>query len=371
MTAFIVACVIMVFAAVALVAAPLARKQPVAAQGEPASPRSTSAFAVVAITLPLAAGALYWGITNFPWKNPESTSAAPAGHGEGEAGSLAEAVKQLEARMAANPQDAEGWQMLGRSYLVTGQAGKAVTAYEKADAIVGGADPGLKLDLAEALVLTDDPSMQARAKDIVDATLVADPNNGKALWYSGVMAMRRGDKDTAKAAFQKLLEQNPPPQIRQIVVEQLAGLGVQVPAAQGEGASAMAGSADAQPGQGQGNVTPAGRTLRVAISVDPSVAAKLKPGVPLFVAAREPGIPGPPLAAVRLSSDQLPTTVVLSDANSMIEGRNLSSVDNVEIVAHVALGGTPTVATGDLVGQVKNSKGGPTDVAVVINQVAP
>ncbi|HQR48020.1 MAG TPA: hypothetical protein PL152_01720, partial [Steroidobacteraceae bacterium] len=169
MTAFIVACIVMVCAAVALVAVPLARKQPVAAKGEPASPRSTSAFAVVAITLPLAAGALYWGITNFPWKNPEAASAVPAGHGEGEAGSLADAVKQLEARMAANPQDAEGWQMLGRSYLVTGQAGKAVTAYEKADAIVGGTDPGLKLDLAEALVLTDDPSLQARAKDIIDA----------------------------------------------------------------------------------------------------------------------------------------------------------------------------------------------------------
>ncbi|HQR23887.1 MAG TPA: tetratricopeptide repeat protein, partial [Steroidobacteraceae bacterium] len=344
-------------------------KQPVAAKGEPASPRSTSAFAVVAITLPLAAGALYWGITNFPWKNPEAASAVPAGHGEGEAGSLADAVKQLEARMAANPQDAEGWQMLGRSYLVTGQAGKAVTAYEKADAIVGGTDPGLKLDLAEALVLTDDPSLQARAKDIIDATLESDPNSGKALWYSGVLAMRRGDKDTAKAAFQKLLEQNPPPQIRQIVVEQLAGLGVQVPAAEGEGASAMAGSAGAQ--TPESGVTAAGRTVRVAISVDPSVAAKLKPGMPLFVAAREPGIPGPPLAAVRLSSDQLPTTVVLSDANSMVEGRNLSSVDTVEIVAHVAIGGTPTVATGDLVGQVKNSKGGPTDVAIVINQVAP
>jgi cytochrome c-type biogenesis protein CcmH len=362
----------MVFAAVALVAAPLARKQPVAAKGEPASPRSAPALAVVAVTLPLAAGALYWGITNFPWKNPESVSAAPGGHAEGVAGSLADAVKQLEARMAANPQDAEGWQMLGRSYLVTGQAGKAVAAYEKADAIIGGTDAGLKLDLAEALVLTDDPSLQARAKEIIDATLSADPNNGKALWYSGVMAMRRGDKDTARSAFQRLLEQNPPPQIRQVVTEQLAGLGVQVPVAAGEGAPTMGGTAGAAGAQSpETGVVASGRTLRIAISVDPAVAAKLKPGVPLFVAAREPGIPGPPLAAVRLSSDQLPTTVVLSDANSMVEGRNLSSVDNVEVVAHVALGGTPTVTAGDLVGQVQNSKGGPTDVAIVINQVAP
>jgi cytochrome c-type biogenesis protein CcmH len=63
--------------------------------------------------------------------------------------------------------------------------------------------------------------------------------------------------------------------------------------------------------------------------------------------------------------------VVLSDANSMIEGRNLSSVDDVEIVARVAFGGTAVPAPGDLVGSAQNAKGGPTDVTVVIDKVAP
>jgi hypothetical protein len=64
----------------------------------------------------------------------------------------------------------------------------------------------------------------------------------------------------------------------------------------------------------------------------------LKPGTTLFVSARQPGIPGPPIAAVRLNADQLPTTVTLSDANTMIEGRNLSSVDDVEVsrASHLA-----------------------------------
>ena len=101
-----------------------------------------------------------------------------------------------------------------------------------------------------------------------------------------------------------------------------------------------------------------GRTIRVAVSIDPAVAAKLRPGTPLFVSARQPGIPGPPLAAVRLTADQLPTTVTLSDANSMIEGRNLSSVDDVEIIARVAFGGTAITASGDLVGSAVQKKGG-------------
>ena len=97
----------------------------------------------------------------------------------------------------------------------------------------------------------------------------------------------------------------------------------------------------------------------------------MKPGVTLFVAAREPGIPGPPIAATRITTDDLPATVVLSDANTMIEGRDLSSVNDVEIVARVAFGGTPMTASGDLIGRALQKKGGGENLDVVINQVQP
>jgi cytochrome c-type biogenesis protein CcmH len=387
-TTFILVCAVMVVAAVALLAVPLARRVPAqvsdtsTAKGkgkgkgrhEPDAPRSTSTLVVAAITLPIAAAAFYHGTSNFPWQNPLAVAAAPAGHDQGGGDtSLAEAATKLEERLAANPQDAEGWRMLGRTYLVMSQPDKAVTAYERAVAIVGAQDSDLQLDLAEALVLTGDPAVQGRAQGIIEAALTADPNNGKALWYSAVMAMRAGNTQVAKTNFEKLLEQNPPPEIRQIVVEQLAGLGVQAPAAEGAGTPAMSGGMGGGMGNSGsgGSAAPSGRTLRIAVSLDPSLASKLKPGTPLFVAARQPGIPGPPLAAVRISSDELPTTVVLSDANSMIEGRNLSSVDDVEVVARVAFGGTAVPAPGDLVGSITNAKGGPTDVTVVIDKVAP
>ena len=382
MTPFILICAVMLVAAIAYVAVPLVRSVPSAAKGAPAAPRSTAVLVALVIALPVAAVALYSRISNFPWDNPIVAAAAPPGHGEGAAGGDMNEVKaQLEARLAANPADLEGWQMLGRTYLVTGEAAKAVTAYQKAIDLTGGKDPALKLDLAEALILTDDPAVQDQAKQIVDAAIAADAGNGKALWYSGVMAIRSGDKETAKARWSKLLELNPPEDIRQIVVAQLAELGVEAPAmaaasspAMGAGAGGGMGGAmgaGAAPAGGAEGPAPSGRTIRIAISVAPGIAGKLQPGTPLFVAARQPGIPGPPLAAVRLSSDQLPTTVVLSDANSMMEGRNLSSVDDVELVARVAFGGTAVTATGDLIGKAGQKKGGPSDIAIVIDQVAP
>jgi cytochrome c-type biogenesis protein CcmH len=235
------------------------------------------------------------------------------------------------------------------------------------------------MDIAEAMVLTDDASLQPRARELVDAVLAADGNNQKALWYSGVLAIRAKDNETAKTRWQKLLDQNPPPEIRDVIVSQLAELGVAVPAgeapAMAAAGSAMGGGSMIGGGMGGGPGDPAtaprGRTISVAVSVDPALAAKMKPGTTLFVSARQPGIPGPPIAAVRLTADQLPTTVVLSDANSMIEGRDLSSVDDVEIVARIAFGGTAMIASGDLIGSSMQKKGGSPDLGVVISRIQP
>ena len=371
MTSFILICAAMLVAAIAYLAVPLVRSVPSAAKGAPAAPRSTAALVAMLVALPLAAVALYKSISTFPWDSPIAAAAVPPGHVAGGAGDMNAITAQLEARLAANPGDVEGWQMLGRTYLVSGESVKAAAAYQKAIDLTGGSDPALKLDLAEALILTEDPSVQDQAKQIVDAALAADASNGKALWYSGVMAIRAGDKETAKARWSKMLELSPPEEIRQIVVAQFPELGGEAPAMAAASPPAMAAASPPAMGAGAEGSAPAGRTIRISISVDPKIAGKLQPGTPLFVSARQPGIPGPPLAAVRVSSDQLPTTVVLSDANAMMEGRNLSSVDDVEVVARVAFGGTAVTATGDLIGKVSQKKGGSTDVAIVIDQVAP
>jgi cytochrome c-type biogenesis protein CcmH len=317
--------------------------------------------------LPVAAAALYAGISQYPWKEgPQAAATGTSPHeGAGDAGSLEQATAALQQRLKDNPADLEGWRMLGRSYLVTGKVDEAIAAYEKADGIAGGTNPDLSLDLAEALILSERPDVQERARAIIAATLEADGKSQKALWYSGVLAMRDGEQETAKARFTTLLALDPPPEIRDIINQQLASLGVEAaPAASPATAPAAA------PAAGQA-VAPTGRTIRVSVSLDPALQGRLKPGVPVFVSARQPGIPGPPLAAVRLMSDELPAMVVLSDANSMIEGRNLSSVEDVEVVARVAFGGSAATATGDLLGDAVHKKGTSEELAVAISRVQP
>jgi len=375
-TTFLLLCAAMIVAALAMVLVPLLRNVPAEGKDAKVAPRAVPAAVGLMVALPLAASAFYGATSNFPWDNPGAVAAQSAGHAQ-DGGSMAEVMAQLEERLAKNPGDAEGWRMLGRTYLVSGRAEDAVKAYEKASKLTGTRDESLELDLAEALVLTDRPEAKQQAKGIIDAALAADANNQKALWYSGVLAVRGNDPETARQNWSKLLEQDPPPEIREILVQQLAELGVSVPAADGAPAAPPAGMGGGMAGSGAaaaaaaGATETTGRTIRVAVSVDPAVAARLKPGTPVFVSAREAGIPGPPLAAVRISSDELPTTVVLSDANSMVEGRNLSSVNEVQVVARVAFGGTAVTASGDLVGEARHAKGAAPDLGVVISKVSP
>jgi cytochrome c-type biogenesis protein CcmH len=377
MSTFVVVVALMVLAAIALLIYPLVKPLPAAARGEPVAKKAAPLAFALAVAILLGAIGLYASLNNFPWDNPLSVEAVPAGHGgTGAAGTMNEVTATLEARLAKDPNDREGWRMLGRTYLVGGNAGKAAAAYEKANALAPQKDIDLQLDLAEALVLTDDPAVQPRAKAIIDDALAADASNQKALWYQGVIAIRAGDTQTAAKNWTKLLEGNPPPEIRDVIAAQLKELGVDVPAG-----AVAAGPATAAAGSGMGagpmsggmggDVAPTGRTLRVSVKVDPALAGKVKPGATLFVAAREPGIPGPPIAATRITTDDLPAVVVLSDANTMIAGRDLSSVNDVEIVARVAYGGTAVTASGDLIGRAVQKKGGSENLDVVINQVQP
>lgn len=373
MSLFVILCAVMALVAIFLVVWPLLRPLPAGAKGEVVAPKAAPLAFALSVGLALGSAMLYGAMNNYPWVDPRLAQAAPAGHGGMEAGSMEEAVATLEARLAQNPADQEGWRMLGRTYLVSGNPLKAANAYQKAISLSAQKDIALEMDLAEALVLTEDPATQAKAKAIFDEALAVDPNAQKALWYRGVMATRDGDMATAKTSWSALIAQDLPPEIHDVVATQLRELGVDVPAAKGSPAPTMGamGAAASAQGGGAGAVAPQGRAVHVLVKLDPALATKVKPGQPLFVSAREPGVPGPPIAALRLTTDQIGQTVVLSDANTMIEGRDLSSVNDVEIVARVAFAGTPAIASGDLLGTVVQKKGGSENVEVLISQVQP
>ena len=151
MSAFVAVVALMVIAAVALVIYPLLRPLPAVAKGEPETKKAAPLAFALAVVVALGAVALYSQINNFPWHNPTAAEPLPPGHGSMGAGGSMEAVTAaLEARLQKEPNDLEGWRMLGRTYLVSGNAAKAASAYEQANSIAPSKDMGLTLDVAEA-----------------------------------------------------------------------------------------------------------------------------------------------------------------------------------------------------------------------------
>ena len=90
----------------------------------------------------------------------------------------------------------------------------------------------------------------------------------------------------------------------------------------------------------------------------------------LFVAARDPKSPGPPFAVRKLAAN-FPVEVDLTAADAMMESRRISAGQQLDVVARIALGGTPTASSGDPFGQVSYHVGKDGRLNIVIDRLAP
>jgi cytochrome c-type biogenesis protein CcmH len=101
-------------------------------------------------------------------------------------------VKKLEKRMAENPNDSEGWRMLGWSYYNTGRYKDAVTAYRRAVDLQQD-NPTLKALLGEAMVVEAESTVTDAALAVFDQVLAINPNDERARFFKGVSKAQKGD----------------------------------------------------------------------------------------------------------------------------------------------------------------------------------
>ena len=165
------------------------------------------------------------------------------------------------------------------------------------------------------------------------------PNHPEALFWSGVAAVSRGENLLAADRWERLLATNPQVEIRAELETQIAVLRGETPPPQ----VAQRPAPEATP-QADGAI------VRASISVSDAAMAVLPPEATVFVIARDPAQPTPPIAVARRRLTELPGVVELDDGDSMIPGRELSGFSEVEIVARVSLSGQPVAQPGDWFG---------------------
>lgn len=296
---------------------------------------------------------------------PSGRSGAAAG-GE-ELPGMDEAVASLQARLEKNPDDINGWQMLGRTYLTMRNYGGAASAFEKVMELENGQNAQTLVDLALAVANRDQvPIEQGRASDLLENALMLDPNNQPALFYSGIAAANRGDTDTAATLWEHLLGLNPPEDVRGILEQNIASWRGEAPPQMPPVAAAEEGAeSDAE------TAVPADAVISARVSLSAEAQAAMRGDTSVFIIARDPAAPMPPIAVSRRMLSELPTVVSLGDAQSMVEGRNLSGFAEIELLARVSMSGGPAAQSGDWFGSLIVRPAENNSVVLTISQQVP
>ncbi len=131
-------------------------------------------------------------------------------HAQGQAPDIASMVKSLEQKLLANPDNLQGWMMLGRSYAVTKNYDKAVNAYARAVELDQSQNSDLIIDYGEALMQTGQSLNYQRAHELFQQLLKREPDNADALWFIGFLDYQAGNKDKVIERWSKLLTMLPP-----------------------------------------------------------------------------------------------------------------------------------------------------------------
>ncbi len=234
-------------------------------------------------------------------------------------------LAELEARLQANPDDLEGWMLLGRSYKAMQRYPEALVVLQKARALAPD-DPLVAVELAEAMIFTSGPEgIDAEVRGLLESAVETAPDTQKGLWLLGVIESQAGNDAQALAYWERLLA----------LLEPGSGVASAVQQ-QVDEARAMLGQ---EPVAGW-----AGVEATVTLAED---VGDLPESAVLYVIARDPSVPRPPLGAVRVPAPQFPVTVQLTDGNSMMPQRPISGVAEIEVLARLSLSGNPVAGPND------------------------
>jgi cytochrome c-type biogenesis protein CcmH len=256
---------------------------PLMRRREDSRPAAAITAGVVLFGLLLGGGALYAAFSNYSWVEAPAVVDTPAA-----------AAATLAKQLAKNPDNIEGWMDLGRRYFELQQYPLAMRAFQRADRLAGGKNTEAISSVAEILLAQDFENIRGAAGRMFERVLELEPQNPKALMYSALAAMGRGENALARDRFERMLALNPRADIRHIVEKQISAIDAAEAGQSGASPALVAGGAPAQAQTQTQAQTQVPAQVQVHVTVSPSLRYQLTDQSALFVAARDPDQPGPP-----------------------------------------------------------------------------
>ncbi|MGZ5123591.1 MAG: c-type cytochrome biogenesis protein CcmI [Burkholderiales bacterium] len=326
-----------------------AHEQSVASNGQ--QPARRTAYALLAL-LPIGALAVYAFVGAPIALDPQVLADNAAAHAVDQ-GQLNAMVEKLAARLKEEPDNAEGWLMLARSYRLFKRYEESARAYGNAVSRLPP-DASLLADYADVLGAAQG-GLEGEPEKLISKALKIDPQNPKALALAGSAAFNR--KNYAEAAHHW---------------EQMIPL---VPAASDEARAIHAnveearGLAGIAPTTDTASTPPIAPNARVSgvVQLAPELAGKVSPTDTVLIYARAAEGPRMPLAIVRKQVRELPVAFTLDDTMAMQPGMTLAKYAHVIVAARVSKSSNAAAQPGDLQGTSMPVGNTASNVMVVIN----
>ncbi len=301
---------------------------------------------VLLVAVPVLSAGLYWILGDYGAITRAGDPGQMAQADETNAGmpspeAINQMVVKLSEKLKSEPNNLEGWLMLGRSYKVLQRYRESVEAFAQANKIAGEKTE-VMLPYAEALALVGNGNWSGLPKELVMKVLAKEPEHPGALWFAALLNAQQGDKKTAVTYLKKLeaiLPADSPDkqQIHEIIVN--------------TGGESARSSAKPEPSGGGSNTVV---TIQVGLAAE--LQSEAKPEDTVFIYAQALSGPKMPLAIIRKRVSELPLTVNLSDADSMMSNMRLSAFKDVRLLARISKSGTAMPQAGDLIGTVESVK---------------
>lgn len=311
----------------------------------------------MAVFLPVLAFSLYsyLGTPDAVIGKPAATAGGANGEHALSQEQISAMVEKLALRLQENPEDGQGWLMLGRSYAVLGRYPESAAAFSRAMALLPP-DAQHYADFADIVAMGQGRKLSGEPEKLVRRALQLDPRNIKALALSGTIAFERQDYAQAIAEWRK---------VQALVPEDSpAAAGIRGSIRDAENRMAISGGGVERVASAE---APSAKVSGVVV-LDPKIRSQVMPGDTLFVFARAVNGPKVPVAMMRRKAEDLPMQFVLDDSMSMTPQFKLSTTDKVVIGARISKSGDALPRAGDIEGLSQPVSVGASNIKVLIER---
>ena len=175
------------------------RQAKLAVAGSPAAARTSLLAVVVAVPVLALAGYSLLGSPDEPGQ-----PMAARMQRQSESQDMELLVARVEKHLAANPQDGRGWEVLAPVYRRMGRFDDSARAYAAAIRLLG-TTPDREADYGEMLVAADDGLVNADARAAFERALKLDSTAVKPRFFLALALEQDGARDAAIAAWSDLL----------------------------------------------------------------------------------------------------------------------------------------------------------------------